>query len=110
MEPKKISLLADSIRSRIGPLSHAINYNGRHVSDRLVIAELENLCRISSSTFCGHSDYFMEVEQEIRTGSIPLTKVVEVLDYITELTFRSSKIQNIETREQYLNKTLSNQS
>ncbi len=93
MEPKKISLLAESIKSRIGPLSHAINYNGRHVSDRLVLAELENLVRISNSTFPGHSDYFSEVEQEITGGNIPLTKVVGVLDYITELVFRSAKIQ-----------------
>ena len=93
MEPKKIALLADSIKSRIGPLSHTINYNGRHVSDRLVMAELESLVRISNSTFLGHSEYFLEVEREISTGSIPLSKVVEVLDYITELTFRSRKPQ-----------------
>ena len=88
MEPKKISLLADSIKSRIGPLSHAINYNGRHVSDRLVIAELENLVRISSATFPGHLDYFSGVQQEITNGNIPLSKVVEVLDYISELAIR----------------------
>ncbi len=92
MEPKKISLLADSIKSRIGPLSHAINYNGRHVSDRLVIAELENLIRISNSTFSGHSQYFAEVEQEITGGNIPLAKVIEVLDYISELAWRSTKV------------------
>jgi len=95
MEPKKVSLLADSIKSRIGPLSHAINYNGRHVSDRLVIAELENLIRISKSTFPGHSDYFAGMEQEITSGNIPLSKVVEVLDYITELALRSTKIQTV---------------
>jgi hypothetical protein len=94
LEPKKISLLADSIRSRIGPLSHAINYNGRHVSDRLVIAELENLIRISNSTFPGHSDYFGGVEQEITAGNIPLTKVIEVLDFISELAWRSTKVPN----------------
>ena len=93
MEPKKISLLADSIRSRIGPLSHAINYNGRHISDRLVIAELENLIRISNSTFPGHSDYFQSFEQEITGDNIPLARVVEVLDYISELALRSRKIQ-----------------
>ena len=91
MEPKKISLLADSIRSRIGPLSHAISYNGPHVSDRLVIAELENLVRISKSTFAEHSDYFSQVEQEITSGSMALSRVVEVLDYIRELTLRSGR-------------------
>jgi hypothetical protein len=93
LEPQKILLLAESIKSRIGPLSHAINYNGRHVSDRLVIAELESLVRISNSTFPGHSSYFSEIEQGITSGNIPLPKVVEVLDYITELALRSNKIQ-----------------
>lgn len=88
MEPKKISLLADSIKSRIGPLSHAINYNGRHVSDRLVIAELENLVRISGVTFPEQAPYFSEIQQEITGGNIPLSKVVEVLDYINELAIR----------------------
>ena len=92
MEPKKISLLADSIRSRIGPLSHAINYNGRHVSDRLVMAELENLVRISNSTFPGHSEYFAGIEQDITGGNLPLAKVIEVLDYISELAWRSTKV------------------
>jgi hypothetical protein len=88
VEPKKISLLAESIKSRIGPLSHAINYNGRHVSDRLVIAELENLVRISGATFTEHSTYFSGIQQEITSGNIPLSKVVEVLDYISELAVR----------------------
>jgi hypothetical protein len=95
LEPRKISLLAQSIQSRIGPLSHAINYNGKHVSDRLVIAELENLLRISKSSFPEHSDYFTSIEAEIRSdGSLPLSKVVEVLDYILELALRNSQIKN----------------
>lgn len=96
MEPNKILLLSQSIQSRIGPLSHAINYNGKHVSDRLVIAELENLLRISKSSFPGHSEYLGEIEQEIRSdGTLPLSKVIEVLDYISELALRNSQIRNV---------------
>ena len=93
MDPNKISLLADSIKSRIGPLSHAISYNGRHVSDRLVIVELENLVRISNSAFPGKSEYFSEIQKELTSGNIPLSKVIEVLDYISELALRSAHIQ-----------------
>src|SRR5271165_3672916 len=93
LESKKISLLAESIQSRIGPLSHAINYNGKHVSDRIVIAELENLLRISKSSFPSHSEYFRMVEEEIRSdGTLPLSKVIDVLDYISELALRSSQL------------------
>lgn len=100
MDPKKILLLADSIKSRIGPLSHAINYDGRHISDRLVVAELENLIRISNFTFPDHSEYFSEAEHEIIKGSIPLPKVLEVLDCITELAFLSSKVTPVVEKPQ----------
>jgi len=93
LDPSKITLLCDSIRSRIGPLSHAISYNGRHISDRLVIAELENLVRISNSAFPGHSEYFTAIQQEITSGNVPLTRLVEVLDFISELALRSAQVQ-----------------
>ena len=95
LESKKISLLAQSIQSRIGPLSHAINYNGKHVSDRLVIAELENLLRISKLSFPSHSEYFSMIEEEIRSdGALSLSKVIDVLDCISELALRSSQLKN----------------
>jgi len=61
-----------------------------------VIAELENLLRISKSTFPGHTEYFSQIEQEIRSdGTLPLSKLIEVLDYISELALRNSQIKNI---------------
>jgi len=60
-----------------------------------VIAELENLLRISRSTFPDHTEYFSQIEEEINSdGTLPLSKLVEVLDYISELALRNSQIKN----------------
>ncbi|MDA4111000.1 MAG: hypothetical protein OK439_00565 [Thaumarchaeota archaeon] len=99
MQTEKISLLAQSIKSRIGPLSHPISYNGRHVSDRIVIAELENLIRICNATFPERSNYFSSITETIRSdGSLPLSRVIEILDVILELTFRTgvASIANVD--------------
>jgi predicted DNA-binding ArsR family transcriptional regulator len=94
LDPRKISLLAESIRTRIGPLSHAISYNGRHVSDRIVIAELENLIRISMTMFPEHADYFTKIQQDITAGNVPLVKVVETLNFIDDLALRRASVNN----------------
>lgn len=88
MDPRKISLLVDSIRTRVGPLSHSINYNGRHGSDRLLVAELENLLRISRATFPENDEYFENVQRELTTGSVRLARLIEVLDFIDDLALR----------------------
>lgn len=60
-----------------------------------MIAELENLLRISRSTFPDHTEYFSQIEEEINSdGTLPLSKLVEVLDYISELALRNSQIKN----------------
>ncbi|MFI5419606.1 MAG: hypothetical protein ACHQ1H_01420 [Nitrososphaerales archaeon] len=93
MQIQKISLLAQSIKTRISPLSHSISYNGRHVSDRLVIAELESLLRICNSAFPKRSKYFSSIDERIRSdGSLPLDEVVEVLDVILDLALRETAI------------------
>jgi len=89
LNSQKISLLAESIKSRISPLSHTISYNSKHVSDRLVIAELENLLRICNSTFPQQSNYFSSINQKIHAdGTLPLDEVIQVLDVILELALR----------------------
>ena len=95
MNPKKISLLAGSIRTRIGPLSHAINYNGRHVSDRVLIAELENLLRISRAAFPENEEYFQNVQRELTTGNVRLARLIEVLDQIDDLALHRASLQTV---------------
>ena len=93
MNSQKISLLAESIKSRISPLAHTISYNGKHVSDRLVIAELESLLRICDSSYPQKSKYFSSIKEKIHNdGSLPLDEVVEVLDVILELALRDTAV------------------
>jgi hypothetical protein len=93
LQAQKISLLAQSIKTRVGPLSHSISYNGRHISDRVVIAELENLLRICNSSFPEKSEYFSSINEKIQSdGSLPLDEVVKVLDVIIDEALRKTAV------------------